>query len=160
MCTNVHRMLSRSFRLARQTRFLSAGRRLLSDHLVDLNKKGATKLSEVTGPDGSLIGPGAKEGTIPTNMDQATGLERFEMLGKKEGVDVFNIDPVLEGKGTMDDPYIVPTYVGYRYVACRGREDDLKPYWMKVEVGRPARCWTSGCVYVAKYVGEPGHSHH
>lgn len=129
---------------------------------ANLDAKTATKLSEVTGPDGSLIGPGAQPGTIPSDMDQATGLERFELLGKMEGVDVFDMEnPVFEGKGTMADPYVVPTYIGYRYVGCRGKDDqDHKPYWMKVEEDKPGRCWRCGLVFAAKYVGEPGHHHH
>lgn len=115
----------------------------------------------MTGPD-SLIGPGATPGTIPTDIDQATGLERFEILGKMEGVDVFDMEkPIFEGSGSMKDPYLVPTYIGYRYVGCRGKNDeDHKPYWMKVEEGKPGRCWQCGTVYAAKYLGEPGHHHH
>lgn len=121
----------------------------------------SSSLSDVTGPD-SLIGPGAKPGTIPTEYDQATGLERFEYLGKLEGVDVFDMEkPIFEGAGTMKDPYLVPTYIGMRYVGCRGKGgEDHKPYWMKVEEGKPARCWQCGTVYAAKYLGEPGHHHH
>lgn len=41
-----------------------------------------------------LIGPGAKPGTVPTDIEQATGLERLEILGKMEGVDVFDMKPL------------------------------------------------------------------
>ncbi|CUM49070.1 uncharacterized protein AC631_03073 [Debaryomyces fabryi] len=155
-------MLSRTIRFAKQTRFLSTSRILMSSPQSNVAAKTATKLSEVTGPDGTLIGPGAKEGTIPSDLDQATGLERFELLGKMEGIDVFDMEnPVFEGSGSMKDPYLVPTYMGYRYVGCKGKGgDDHKPYWMKVEEGKPGRCWQCGNVYAAKYLGEPGHQHH
>mmetsp|Transcript_6144 Transcript_6144/g.6080 ORF Transcript_6144/g.6080 Transcript_6144/m.6080 type:complete len:156 (+) Transcript_6144:46-513(+) len=155
-------MLSRTIRFAKQTRFLSTSRILMSSPQSNVAAKTAVNLSEVTGPDGSLIGPGAKEGTIPTDLDQATGLERFEILGKMEGIDVFDMEnPVFEGSGSMKDPYLVPTYMGYRYVGCKGKGgDDHKPYWMKVEEGKPGRCWQCGNVYAAKYLGEPGHQHH
>ena len=155
-------MLSRTIRFAKQARFLSTSRIVMSAPHSNVSATTATKLSEVTGPDGSLIGPGAKEGTIPSDMDQATGLERFEILGKREGIDVFDMEnPVFEGNCTMKDPYLVPTYIGYRYVGCAGKDgDDHKPYWMKVEEGHPARCWQCGNVYAAKYLGEPGHHHH
>lgn len=155
-------MLSRTIRFAKQTRFLSTSRILMSSPQSNVAAKTATTLSEVTGPDGSLIGPGAKEGTIPSDLDQATGLERFELLGKMEGIDVFDMEnPVFEGSGSMKDPYLVPTYMGYRYVGCKGKGgDDHKPYWMKVEEGKPGRCWQCGNVYAAKYLGEPGHQHH
>ncbi|KAK6201099.1 cytochrome c oxidase subunit VB-domain-containing protein [Scheffersomyces amazonensis] len=155
-------MLSRSLRFAsRQTRLLSTSRIAFSAPLK-FDGKTASDLSEVTGPDGSLIGPGAKPGTIPSDLDQATGLERLEVLGKREGVDVFDLEnPISEGSGSPQDPYLVPTYVGYRYVGCKGKEGhNHKPYWMKVEDGHLARCWQCGNSFTAKYLGEPGMSHH
>ena len=41
-----------------------------------------------------LLPPGAEPGTVPTDLDQATGLERFEILGKMQGVDVFDMKPL------------------------------------------------------------------
>ncbi len=41
-----------------------------------------------------LLAPGAKEGTVPTDLEQATGLERLEILGKMEGVDIFDMRPL------------------------------------------------------------------
>jgi cytochrome c oxidase subunit 5b len=41
-----------------------------------------------------LIPPGATPGTIPTDVEQATGLERFEILGKMQGIDVFDMKPL------------------------------------------------------------------
>lgn len=147
-------------RAARQTRFISTSRVLAQG--AKLESKTAATLAEVTGPDSSLIGPGAKPGTIPTDLDQATGLERAEILGKLEGVDIFDLEkPITEGKGTFQDPYLVPTYIGYRYVGCRGKNgEDHKAYWMKVEEDKVARCWQCGTAYTAQFLGEPGHHHH
>lgn len=41
-----------------------------------------------------LIPPGAKPGTIPTDVDQATGLERLELIGKMQGIDIFDMRPL------------------------------------------------------------------
>lgn len=41
-----------------------------------------------------LLPPGADPGTIPTDLDQATGLERLEILGKMQGIDVFDMKPL------------------------------------------------------------------
>lgn len=38
--------------------------------------------------------PGGRVGTIPSDMDQATGLERLEILGKMQGVDIFDMRPL------------------------------------------------------------------
>lgn len=41
-----------------------------------------------------LLPPGAEPGTIPTDLEQATGIERLEILGKMEGVDIFDMRPL------------------------------------------------------------------
>lgn len=41
-----------------------------------------------------LIPPGAKPGTTPTDVNQATGLERLELVGKMQGVDIFDMRPL------------------------------------------------------------------
>lgn len=41
-----------------------------------------------------LLGPGAAPGTIPTDLEQATGLERLEILGKMQGIDIFDMKPL------------------------------------------------------------------
>jgi len=41
-----------------------------------------------------LLPPGAKPGTVPTDLEQSTGLERLEILGKMQGVDIFDMRPL------------------------------------------------------------------
>lgn len=41
-----------------------------------------------------LLPPGAAPGTVPTDLEQATGLERLEILGKMQGVDIFDMRPL------------------------------------------------------------------
>jgi hypothetical protein len=41
-----------------------------------------------------LLPPGAAPGTVPTDLEQATGLERLELLGKMEGIDIFDMRPL------------------------------------------------------------------
>ncbi len=44
---------------------------------------------------------GAAVGTVPTDLEQATGLERLEILGKMQGVDIFDMKPLdASRKGT------------------------------------------------------------
>lgn len=48
-----------------------------------------------------LLGPGAVPGTVPTDLEQSTGLERLEILGKMQGVDIFDMRPLdASRKGT------------------------------------------------------------
>ena len=44
--------------------------------------------------DADLLPPGAKPGTVPTDAEQSTGLERLEILGKMQGVDIFDMRPL------------------------------------------------------------------
>jgi cytochrome c oxidase subunit 5b len=48
-----------------------------------------------------LLPPGAKVGTVPTDLEQATGLERLEILGKMEGVDIFDMKPLDSSRKGM-----------------------------------------------------------
>lgn len=46
------------------------------------------------------------------SRQQATGIERFELIGKAEGVDVFDMAPLDASRtGTLDNPIEVFSYV-------------------------------------------------
>ena len=54
---------------------------------------------------------------------QATGLERFELLGKLEGVDVFDMKPLeMTRLGTVEDPIKIYSLVSVaqRRAICQG----------------------------------------
>lgn len=62
---------------------------------------------------------------LPTSENQSTGLERFELLGKLEGVDVFDMKPLqVDRLGTMKEPIKVYSLVSLsphldiRHAAC------------------------------------------
>lgn len=140
------------------------GARLLSSSRVVYNKpvtKIATTLAEVTNNE-SLIGPGAKEGTIPTDLDQATGLERLELLGKLEGIEFFDSKPLDASRtGTMKDPIIIDSYDDHRYVGCSGAPaDSHEVQWMRLTDKRVSRCWECGSVYKLNKCGVPHEGHH
>jgi cytochrome c oxidase subunit 5b len=68
-----------------------------------------------------LLPPGAKPGTVPTDAEQSTGLERLEILGKMQGVDVFDMKPLDSSRvGTMEDPIIVNSAGEEQYAGCTG----------------------------------------
>ena len=63
-------------------------------------------------PPPQLYGEGAKPGTVPTDLEQATGLERLQLLGEIEGVKVFDDSPLDASRlGTKANPVSVPSYV-------------------------------------------------
>jgi cytochrome c oxidase subunit 5b len=52
-----------------------------------------------------LLAPGAAVGTVPTDLEQSTGLERLEILGKMQGVDIFDMRPLdASRRGTLRYP--------------------------------------------------------
>ena len=57
-----------------------------------------------------LLPPGAAPGTIPTDLEQATGLERFEILGKMQGIDVFDMKPLDASRVGMLYPPFCPSF--------------------------------------------------
>lgn len=68
-----------------------------------------------------LLPEGAAPGTVPTDLEQATGLERFEILGKMEGVDVFDMRPLPSDRvGTLEDPIMVKSFGEEQYCGCTG----------------------------------------
>jgi hypothetical protein len=60
--------------------------------------------------DEDLLPPGAAPGTVPTDLEQATGLERLEILGKMDGIDIFDMKPLdASRKGIMPGYSLYPT---------------------------------------------------
>jgi hypothetical protein len=60
----------------------------------------------------SIYGVGAKPGEIPTDEAQSTGLDRVQVLGLLEGVDVFDLEPLDSSRiGTLADPIKVLSVV-------------------------------------------------
>lgn len=135
---------------------------LLRNKAVEESKTAQT-LADVRGPE-TLIGSGAKEGTIPTDIEQATGLERLELLGLREGIDVFDRRPLDSSrKGTMADPIMVDSYENYRYVGCTGSPAGSHVVqWLKPSTEKVARCWECGSVYGINNLSVPleGDEHH
>ncbi|EIN04861.1 COX5B-domain-containing protein [Punctularia strigosozonata HHB-11173 SS5] len=116
----------------------------------------------------SLFGPGGKPGEVPTDEEQATGLERLQLLGELEGVDVFDMDEVLDSSrlGTLADPVKVPSLAPARLIGCTGvPADSHDVIWMNLEHDKVRRCGECGSVYALDYKGDPEalhgeHAHH
>jgi len=112
-----------------------------------------------------LLGPGAAPGTVPTDLEQATGLERLEILGKMEGIDIFDMKPLDASRlGTMEDPIVVQSFGDEQYLGCTGFPvDSHETKWLTVSKDRPyERCTECGSVYKMDYIGQEdhGHDHH
>ncbi|KAI0378710.1 COX5B-domain-containing protein [Hypomontagnella monticulosa] len=111
-----------------------------------------------------LLGPGAAPGSVPTDLEQSTGLERLEILGKMEGVDIFDMRPLdASRKGTLDNPILVKSAGDEQYAGCTGYPADSHVVtWLGMSRERPMeRCPECGSVYKMEYVGpqDDGHGH-
>ncbi|KZF24459.1 cytochrome c oxidase polypeptide IV mitochondrial precursor [Xylona heveae TC161] len=110
-----------------------------------------------------LLPPGAAPGTVPTDLEQATGLERLEILGKMQGVDIFDMKPLdASRKGTLENPIIVKSFGDEQYAGCTGYPADSHiTLWLTMSRERPiARCTECGSVYKMEYVGPQDDHHH
>jgi len=113
--------------------------------------------------DEDLLPPGAVPGTVPTDLEQATGLERLEILGKMDGIDIFDMRPLdASRKGTMQDPIVIRSFGDERYAGCTGSPaDSHDTIWLTVSRDRPIeRCPECGSVYKMEFVGPDHHDDH
>ncbi|OBT77065.1 hypothetical protein VF21_02945 [Pseudogymnoascus sp. 05NY08] len=110
-----------------------------------------------------LIPQGAQPGTISTDLEQATGLERVEILGKMEGIDIFDMRPLDSSRtGTVADPIMVKSFGDEQYAGCTGSPADSHvTIWLTMSRERPVeRCPECGSVYKMEYVGPQDDGHH
>ena len=84
-----------------------------------------------------MLPPGAEPGTIPTDLEQATGLERLEILGKMQGIDIFDMRPLPSDRvGTMDNPVLVRSAGDELQCGCTGVPADSHIVrWLVVRIG-------------------------
>ncbi|KLO86926.1 Uncharacterized protein LW93_12782 [Fusarium fujikuroi] len=127
-------------------------------------KVGSYKTLKEVRTEEDLFGPGAAPGTVPTDLEQATGIERLEILGKMEGVDIFDMRPLDASRlGTMKDPIMVRSAGEEQFAGCTGfPADSHSVHWLGITRERPIeRCPECGSVYKMDYVGpEDDHHHH
>ncbi|KAI4521229.1 cytochrome c oxidase subunit VB-domain-containing protein [Schizophyllum commune] len=103
-----------------------------------------------------LYGPGGKPGEIPSNWEQATGLERLELLGDLQGIKVFDDSPLDSSRiGTKKDPIRVPSFDHDRVIGCTGSPaDSHHVLWFHVREGKQTRCTECGSVYELDLISE------
>lgn len=96
-------------------RFASAARiSSSSSRAFTVQRNFSTSIRVLSSGPPVIQGEGAKAGEVATDEQQATGLERFELLGRMEGVDVFGMEPLeSHRKGTKKEPIKVASLVSY-----------------------------------------------
>ncbi|SCV70473.1 BQ2448_1867 [Microbotryum intermedium] len=115
-------------------------------------------------PEPIIQGPGGKVGHVPTDLEQATGLERFELLMKLKGEEAFSLDPLeVTRLGTLQDPISVFSLDNTRIVGCTGFPvDSHDTILFTINKEKPVRCPECGCAYKVDFHGveDHGHGHH
>lgn len=91
------------------------------------------KLEEINSEE-DLLPEGAAPGTVPSDLEQSTGLERLEILGKMQGIDVFDMKPLPSDRiGTLKDPIFVKSFGDEQYCGCTGSPaDSHRVKWLTV----------------------------
>ncbi|CAO1620901.1 unnamed protein product [Parajaminaea phylloscopi] len=111
-----------------------------------------------------LQGDGAKAGEVPSNMQQATGLERFELLGRLQGIDVFDMKPLESHRlGTVKEPITVNSLHPDRVIGCTGSPGGSHDtVWISLNTHKELhRCRECGSVYKLNHMTPPhGEAHH
>ncbi|GAA5888681.1 hypothetical protein JCM6882_009047 [Rhodosporidiobolus microsporus] len=101
-----------------------------------------------------LQGPGGKTGEVPTDFEQSTGLERFELLHKLKGEEAFSLEPLeVPRLGTLADPIKV-------FSLDHERIDSHDTILFPINDVKPTRCPECGCAYQVSYNGAEGDAHH
>ncbi|OGM42185.1 cytochrome c oxidase subunit 4 [Aspergillus bombycis] len=151
-----------AFALARRTPIRAVAARPFSSSVIRSNKAkygvekdGKILLSKIKTEE-DLVPPGAKSGTVPSDLEHATGLERLELVGKMQGIDIFDMRPLdASRKGTLENPIIVNGAGDEQYAGCTGFPADSHTVnWLTVSRDRPIeRCGECGNVVKLNYVG-------
>ncbi|XP_025848303.2 cytochrome c oxidase subunit 5B, mitochondrial isoform X2 [Vulpes vulpes] len=87
------------------------------------------------------------KGGVPTDDEQATGLEREVMMAARKGLDPYNILAPKAAAGTKEDPNLVPSITNKRIVGCICEEDNSTVIWFWLHKGEAQRCPSCGTHY-------------
>ncbi|XP_028829633.1 cytochrome c oxidase subunit 5B, mitochondrial [Denticeps clupeoides] len=90
---------------------------------------------------------GMAAGGIPTDEEQATGLEKKIMKAVNEGADPYSMFKPKEYAGSKQDPHLVPSITNKRIVGCVCEEDNTAVVWFWLHQGEAQRCPSCGAHY-------------
>ncbi|TFK11738.1 trimethylguanosine synthase [Platysternon megacephalum] len=94
-------------------------------------------------------------GGIPSDEEQATGLERKTLEAMKKGQDPYSILKPKVYAGTREDPHIVPSINKKRLVGCICEEDNSAVIWFWLHAGESQRCPLCSAHYKLVYHDVP-----
>uniref|UniRef100_A0A4X2KDT4 Cytochrome c oxidase subunit 5B, mitochondrial n=1 Tax=Vombatus ursinus TaxID=29139 RepID=A0A4X2KDT4_VOMUR len=89
----------------------------------------------------------ATGGGIPSDEEQATGLEREIMMAARDDLDPYNVLAPKAAPGTKEEPSLVPSITDKRIVGCVCEEDNNAVIWFWLHKGKTYRCPNCGTHY-------------
>uniref|UniRef100_A0A8D0GFT8 Cytochrome c oxidase subunit 5B, mitochondrial n=1 Tax=Sphenodon punctatus TaxID=8508 RepID=A0A8D0GFT8_SPHPU len=95
------------------------------------------------------------DGGIPSNKEQATGLERKVLEAIEKGVDTYNMFPPKRYPRTKEEPCLVPSVNKKRIVGCVCEEDNSSIIWFWLHAGDAQRCPSCGAFYKLEHQEMP-----
>ncbi|XP_073723666.1 cytochrome c oxidase subunit 5B1 [Misgurnus anguillicaudatus] len=90
---------------------------------------------------------GLASGGIPSDEEQATGLEKIVLQAARKGADPYSILKPKEYAGSKQDPHIVPSVNKKRMIGCVCEEDNTAVIWFWLHEGEAQRCPSCGAYY-------------
>ncbi|XP_042657355.1 cytochrome c oxidase subunit 5B, mitochondrial [Tyto alba] len=89
----------------------------------------------------------AGPGSLASDEEQATGLERKVMEAMNKGLDPYSMFRPKRYAGTKEDPNLVPSITNKRIVGCVCEEDNSCVIWFWLHEGEAQRCPSCGTHY-------------
>ncbi|XP_051794658.1 cytochrome c oxidase subunit 5B, mitochondrial-like [Acanthochromis polyacanthus] len=86
-------------------------------------------------------------GGIPTDEEQATGLEKVILKAMRDGTDPYSMMKPKGYAGSKTDPHLVPSITNKRIVGCVCEEDNTAVVWFWLHEGEAQRCPSCGAHY-------------
>ncbi|XP_006837557.1 PREDICTED: cytochrome c oxidase subunit 5B, mitochondrial-like [Chrysochloris asiatica] len=86
----------------------------------------------------------ASGGGVPTDDEQATGMEREVMMAAWKEQDPYNMLAPKAAAGIKDNPNLVPAITNKRIVGCICEEDNSAVIWFGLHKGDAQQCPNCG----------------
>eukprot|EP00049_Salpingoeca_infusionum_P017107 m.351777 g.351777 ORF g.351777 m.351777 type:complete len:147 (-) comp16346_c0_seq1:148-588(-) len=130
--------------MALRRAFASLSRRQLSSARTMLASVEETTKEILASKDPAVEGKAGVTGRIPEDYEQATGLERLELLEIAKGnEDPFGLEGVKWGpQGTKEAPRLIPSHFEERLVGCccDPESEQIKYFYVKSGAPQPCPC--------------------
>ncbi|XP_043854357.1 cytochrome c oxidase subunit 5B, mitochondrial-like [Dromiciops gliroides] len=107
----------------------------------------AVQALRACGPSRAATRTMASGGGIPSDEEQATGLEREIMMAARNDLYPYNLLAPKATPGTKEEPNLVPSITDKQIVGCICEEDNSSVIWFWLQKGKTQCCPNCGTHY-------------